>query len=264
MTHGSHPSPTTPASPWWHDLYDDLLAEILLERHDPAEVEATLDFIVRRLGVSAGARLFDQCCGIGSLALPLAERGYRLVAVDQAASYIDRARDDADREGHAIDYVAGDARDYVPPAPCDGAFNWWTSFGYGADDQDNARMLAAAFASLRPGARFLLDTMNAAGVLRRFQPHVVTRREGPEGELVLVRESALDLAAGVIQKRWTYFLPDGRRVSYPSRVRLYMPNELDRLLRGVGFVDVEFFGGIADEPLSLDTLRCICSARRPA
>jgi hypothetical protein len=83
------------------------------------------------------------------------------------------------------------------------------------------------------------------------------------GELVLVRESSLDLVAGAIDKRWTYFLPDGRRVRHRSRVRLYLPHELDRLLREVGFVDVELFGSIAGEPLSLDTPRCICRARRP-
>ena len=82
----------TRAAPWWRDFHDDLLAQILLERDDPGALEATLDFIEAQLGVEAGAHLFDQCCGIGSLALPLAARGYRVSGVDQAANYIDRAR----------------------------------------------------------------------------------------------------------------------------------------------------------------------------
>jgi SAM-dependent methyltransferase len=252
-------------APWWRGFHDDLLAQLFLERHDPDALAATLDFIEAQLGVEPGAHLFDQCCGIGSLALPLAARGYRLSGVDQAANYIDRARTDARaRPDLAIAYVAADARVYRPEEPVDGAFNWWTSFGYAERDEDNARMLAAAFASLRPGGAFLLDTMNAAGVLRRFQPHVVTRRPLAGGELILARESTVDLEAGAIDQRWTYFLPDGRRVEHRTRVRLYQPHELVRLLRGVGFVDVELLGGVAGEPLDLDTLRCICRARRPS
>lgn len=259
------PDAAEPVS-WWQELYDDLLATALLERHDAAELEATLAWILAQLEVPPGARLFDQCCGIGSLTRPLAARGYDLVAVDQAASYIERARAETAKAGLGIDYHAADARSFVPTASCDGVFNWWTSFGYGRDDADNARMLAAGFAALRPGGVYLLDTMNAAGILRGFRPQVVTRRPTPDGELVLVRESSLDLVAGAIDKLWTYFLPDGRRVSHRSRVRLYLPHELDRLLREVGFVDVELFGSIhgdPPEPLSLDTPRCICRARRP-
>jgi len=253
--------------PWWHEFHDEHLAQILLERKDEAEVAATLDFIVASLDLPPGAHVFDQCCGIGSLSRRLARRGFRVTGVDQARGYIDRAITEARAEvdpSAGLRYVAADAREYCPAEPVDGAFNWWTSFGYGSDDEDNARMLARAFDSLRPGGRFLLDTMNAAGVLRRFQPHVVTRREIAGGELVLLRESAIDLGAGALDKRWTYILPDSRRVEHQTRVRLYQPHELAKLLRGVGFSEVELFGGVAKEPLTLDTLRCICRARRPS
>jgi SAM-dependent methyltransferase len=269
-SHATEADPQPEAQPdWWRPLYDELLATMLLERHDPAELDATLGFILAQLGggplgpLAPGARIFDQCCGIGSLAQPLAARGYTLVAVDQAQAYIDRARAEADAAGLCIDYHAADAREFVPAQPCVGAFNWWTGFGYGDDDHDNARMLAAAFAAVEPGGVYLLDTMHAAGLLRGFQPQVVTRRAVPEGELVLVRDSAIDLRTGTLAKRWTYFLPDGRRVEHRSRVRLYLPHELVALLEQVGFVDVELFGDLDGSPLTLDTLRCICRAVRP-
>ncbi len=263
-------SSSPPQTPWWHDFHDDLLAQILLERSSDAEVQGTLDFIIDALELRPGASIYDQCCGIGSLARPLAARGFRVFACDRAAGYIERARLDAQGDDPPLDlhYEAADACAFRPPEPVDGVFNWWTSFGYAESDSANAEMLACAFASLRPGGLFLLDTMNAAGVLRHFQPHVFTRRDIAGGELCLARESSVDLAAGALDKRWTYFLPDGRRVTHNSRVRLYQPHELARLLRGVGFVDVEFFGDIggpdrAPGPLSLDTLRCIGRARRP-
>ncbi|HRI09354.1 MAG TPA: methyltransferase domain-containing protein [Nannocystaceae bacterium] len=251
------------AAPWWHDLYDDLLADVLLVRGDADEVEATLDFLARSLELRPGARVFDQCCGIGSLALPLAARGYEVVGVDLIPGYIERARACADGQGLSATFVAADAFTFVPDAPCDGAFNWWTGFGYADADADNLEMLVRVREALRPGARFVLDTMNAPGLLRDFQPHVVRRRQTPRGEVILVRESALDLRAGAITKTWTYFLPDGRRVSHPSRVRLYMPHELVRLFSAAGFVEVELLGDVDGRPLALSSPRCIVRARAP-
>lgn len=248
---------------WWEGLYDELLADVLLERSDDDDVQ-TIRFLFDRLGLAAGQRAFDQCCGIGSLALPLAARGLSVVGVDQAAAYVERGQARAEARGLDVRLHAGDARAFVPDAPCDAAFNWWTSFGYSADDDDNQRMLARAFESLRPGGRFALDTMNLPGVLRGFQPSVVTRRETPRGEVTLVRETRLDLGQGMMHKTWTYFLPSGERVNHQSAVRLYLPHTLVALLEDVGFEDVTLYGSVGGDPLSLDGARCIAVARRPA
>jgi SAM-dependent methyltransferase len=240
---------------WWEPLYDDLLAELLLER---ADVDPTLDFLWSALDLTRGARVLDQCCGIGSVAIPLAARGARVVGVDQSARYVERARSDASRAGVEVELAAADARTYLPPARVDAAFNWWTSFGY-ADDESNARMLERAWAALVPGGAFALDFMNVAGVLRGFQRSVVDRKHG----IVLVRETEVALDAGVMKKRWTYFLEDGRRVEKESAVRLYMPHDLAAMLRAAGFADVVLYGDVNREPLRLDSPRCIAVARRP-
>jgi SAM-dependent methyltransferase len=242
---------------WWQPLYDDLLAELLLERADVGE---TLDCLVRVLRLERGARVLDQCCGIGSLAVPLAARGFRVVGVDQSARYVERAKKDAARAGVEVDLVAADACAFVPKGPVDAAFNWWTSFGYAPDDEGNCAMLRRAFEALVPGGAFALDFMNVPGVYRGFQRSVVTRK----AEVVLVRESELDLSRGVMKKRWTYFVPGGERVVHDSAVRLYQPHDLGEMLRSVGFEGIEFFGDVGGEPLALDSPRCIAVARRPA
>ena len=57
---------------WWSALYDDVLADVLLERADEAEVDRTLTFLVDMLELRPADLVFDQCSGIGSLAVPLA------------------------------------------------------------------------------------------------------------------------------------------------------------------------------------------------
>ncbi len=248
--------------PWVGALYDDWLADQLLVR-DEAELEGTLRFLTEQLALAPGKRVLDQCCGIGTLMMPLAERGLSVVGVDQAVGYIERARGEATRRGLPLEAHAADAGVFVPTTPVDAAFNWWTSFGYGATDAENREMLARAFESLVSGGRFALDTMNVPGVLRHFQRDVVVHRQTARGEVLLLRETTIDLRAGRMNKRWTYFVDGERRVEHPSSVRLYMPEAIVAFFESVGFVDVALFGSIAGEPLGLDSGRLIAVGRRP-
>lgn len=239
---------------WWTTLYDAHLAAVLLRR----EVGPTVDFLVDVLRLRPGDRVFDQCCGIGSLAIPLAARGYALCGCDLGEGYAEQGRAEAAAQGLEVELVEADAFSYRPAAPCDAAFNWWTSFGYARQDAQNLKMLRRAFEALRPGARFALDTMNVPGVIAGFRPRVRVERDG----LCLVRHSALDLEAGLMHKRWVYRWPDGRSLEHLSAVRLYTPWELRRLLAEAGFSAVEFFGNIDGQALGLDSPRCIAVATR--
>lgn len=246
-----------PANP-----YDDHLADMLLERSDPAEVDLTLDLVVERLDLLPGDRVFDQCCGIGSLAVPLAGRGFEVVGWDLSAAYIERARSRARSAGVRVELYAADALEFVPRSPCAGGFNWWTSFGYVGNEDASLQMMARAREALAPGGRYLVDFVNVPFFLARFEPTVVSRRSGPEGETVLLREHRVDVKRGVLAKRWTYFLPGGGRVEHASEVRLYQPWELASALEQVGFVAVELLGGLDGRPLEIDSPRCVLVARR--
>ena len=249
---------------WWSSLYDDLLVDLLLARdEDDEEVRATIDFLTSKLRLQSGSRVLDQCCGIGSLSLPLARAGVVVLGVDQAARYVERAAREAKERQLPAAFVAADAFTFVAPTPVDAAFNWWTSFGYTPDDERNASMLRRAFESLAPGGRFALDYLNVPGILRGFQRHVVTRKQTARGEVVLWRDSTIDLASGSMKKRWTYFVPGAERVEHESTVKLYLPDAIARMLERVGFVDVELFGDVRGGALGLDSPRCIALARRP-
>jgi SAM-dependent methyltransferase len=249
---------------WWTELYDDHLADVLLDGGAPAELAATVRFLVEQLALAPGDRVFDQCSGTGRLSIPLARWGAEVVGVEQAARYVERARSHAAAAGVAASFTVGDAFDHVPDRPCAAAINWWTSFGYLADDDANARMLRRAFEALAPGGRFAIDTPNVPGLHAAFRPSEITRRATPEGDLVMLRESQLDLARGLLHKRWTFVLPDGRRIERPSTIKLYPPDRLVALLAAAGFEDLRVFGGVDGQPIALDSPRCIVVGRRPA
>jgi hypothetical protein len=125
-------------------------------------------------------------------------------------------------------------------------------------------MIKRAFEALKPSGRFALDFMNVPGVLRSFQPEVVTTRETRNGAIHLTRLSAMDPTTMTMHKTWRYQLAQGEHIEHQSRVRMYTPRELGELFLGVGLREVRFFGGLDDDPLTLDSPRCIVLAKRPA
>lgn len=248
---------------WWHGLYDDLLAEMFLVRADAAETQETIDFLERELRLRPGDRVFDQCSGIGSLSTPLASRGFRVRGVEQSERYVERAVQDGSFLSLPPTFSVGDAFEFVCSPPAHGAFNWWTSFGYAKEDHINAQMLGRARESLLPGGRFALDFMNVPGVLRGFECQSRMERKTPLGDIVLTRESEIDLCHGFLHKIWTYYLPDGQQIQHESEVRLYMPWDLAELALSVGFSDPVFFGGTKGQPLTTKSPRCILVVQAP-
>jgi precorrin-6B methylase 2 len=245
---------------WWGDLYDNLLADFLMDNRSQQEIDKSISFLTEKLDLKPGDRVYDQCCGTGTLSIPLADKGFEVHGVDQAVNYIDRA---VSRAGTAnVSFAAGDAFEYVCKEKCDAGYNWWTSFGYTMDDEYNRQMLIRAAESLKPGGLFMLDTLNLSGVFRKFDREVVDRIKSQEGEVILIRDTSINWGKGAMLKKWTYFFPNGERRAYNSEVRLYLPHVLVEMMEKSGFKVLNIFGSEDGEDLDINSLRCIVLARR--
>jgi SAM-dependent methyltransferase len=255
---------TSSETPWWHTFFDRTYGEFGLAGADPELVANTVEFLLRVLDLGEGTTLFDQCCGIGRLSLPLARRGVRVIGVDQTAAYVEQARRTARDEGLPAEFHCGDAFEFLPAQPCDAAVNWFTSFGYDERDEVNVRMLERAFAAIRPGGRFAVDYLNIPRVFRRFQHRMWhgTDPAGLEG-VIVVEKPTPDFRRGMMDSTWTFIHPDGRREQRRISVRMYMPHEIAGLLKRCGFEAVELLGSVEGEALDLDSPRCIAVAQKP-
>lgn len=248
---------------WWTSFFDDTYATIGLETEsEAAELKRTkvAELIDEKLKLSSGDTVFDQCCGIGRLSVPLARRGLRVIGVDQAARYVDVARERT--AGFDCEFYAGDAFDFVAPRACDGAINWFTSFGYHRDDRVNIRMLQRAHDSLRSGGRFLLEYISLPKLLAEFKSSIVDRMQRADGEHMLIQEPAIDFRTGMLSATWTFLRPDGSRESRRTENRAYMPADLLHLFEQAGFIEIELLG--ADGlPFDRTSRRCLTLGRKP-
>jgi SAM-dependent methyltransferase len=97
-----------------HDFYEDLADEYHLMFADwrqeiPRQGEA-LDRLIRREAGPAAASVLDCACGIGTQAIGLAARGYRVHASDFSAAAVERARREAAALGASLSFGIADFR----------------------------------------------------------------------------------------------------------------------------------------------------------
>jgi len=123
-------------SEWYEEFFGGLYAGILGggERESVAPGEARL--IRRLLRLRRGMRVLDVPCGMGRIAIPLAEAGMAVTGIDLMPAYLRRARRLARTAGVGVRFMQGDMRDIDFHGEFDAVVNWFGSFGY-FDEEGN-------------------------------------------------------------------------------------------------------------------------------
>ncbi len=177
----------------WKPFFEALGPQKYLEEGFAQHTLTEVDFLFEVCHLKPGMRLLDMGCGPGRHSLELARRGVFVTGVDFTEGFIQFAREEAEREGlsERAEFVLSDARDFVRPVHfdaavclCEGAFALLQT------DEDNVRVLRHVAASLKPGAPFLLTTLNGYRTIRRAGTEqlvdpltmVETWQEGGEGD----------------------------------------------------------------------------------
>ncbi len=248
---------------WLKSFYElEALADLLLERSNSDELKNTLQFLQKHLAIQPGDTVFDQGCGIGSISIPFAKKGMRVIGVDLSQNYIERAKKQAQEEGLSCHYHCADALEFVSEIPCDAAWNWFTSFGYNQDDRVNIKMLECVFRSLKPGAKFVLDYQNIANIIKNFKTTIKKEGISDGRKVVLTRNCRLNFVTGMIEQQWSYVFVN-EKIVRKSFLKMYLPHQLKLMLEQVGFVDVVIYGDLAENELTSDSSRCLCVTRKP-
>jgi SAM-dependent methyltransferase len=239
--------------------FDEVFDEDYLFFYEPLltdVTEAEVDAIWRLLKLEPGMAILDLACGHGRIANRLAERGARVTGLDATALFLDRARRDAASRAVDVDYVEGDMR-LLPwtDQRFDRVLSWFTSFGY-FDDQDNRRVLQEAHRVLRPEGRLLIENNNLVELLPRWQPAIVSERDGH----FAIDRSVFDPTTGRATTE-RVIIRDGRTRRFVFSVRMFVAAELRDWLLGAGFTSVDLVDPNGD-PLTVRSRRMISIAYR--
>lgn len=138
----------------WAHLYDDVHRLSFGEFYD--NLTAATVALLERVAPPP-SRVLDIGAGNGRLALPLARRGCRVVAVEPARRLAAELGRRALGEGLAIDVRVAAAQDFEPASDCDQAIAVFTVMNYLLDDAALQALAERVVQSLRPGGTFLFD-----------------------------------------------------------------------------------------------------------
>jgi SAM-dependent methyltransferase len=120
---------------------------------DPVFTVDPSTFLGPEIGGLAPGRALDLGSGEGRNALWLAERGWRMTAVDFSDVGVAKARRLAEGRRVEVDWVVADLRSYDPP---EGTFDLVLQSFVHLPADDRRAILARASAALRPGGTILI------------------------------------------------------------------------------------------------------------
>jgi SAM-dependent methyltransferase len=245
----------------WHsqDAFWELVAPVAFNQERLASAPAEVEQLVKLLPIAKQDRILDLCCGIGRHSLAFARAGFAVVGVDRTPRFIEQARQAAESRDLTVEFLVGDMREYCVPTSFDIVINLFGSFGYFEDPEDDRKVVEHIYASLRPGGKFLIETMGKEILARTFQARDWTET----GDLLLLSEKKVSQDWGRIQTRWIA-IRGQQRSEYRVAVRSYSAVELSSLLSACGFPAVQVYGDLEGSDYDQAAKRLVVIGRKEA
>jgi SAM-dependent methyltransferase len=218
-------------------IYDQHSASMF----DPAVVGPAVD----RLAELAGdGRALEFAIGTGRIALPLAERGVRVVGIDNSEAMLAKLR--AKPGAERLEALAGD----MAATRVDGDFSlvylvFNTIFNLTSQDGQVACFENAA-AHLGPGGRFVIEARVPELQRLPLGQTVLPWRADPSGLSFYVYDVVTQRLGG----QHYYVQEDGRLQPSPTEMRYAWPSELDLMARIAGMRLEHRWGGWGREPFT--------------
>ena len=230
---------------WWSAFFTGNWLDV--QRNVRAErTSDEVAFLERTLNLTPGCRILDVPCGNGRLALPLAERGYRITGVDITKVLLKEALSTSREANLDLELHESDMRDLPWTETFDAAFCFWGSFGY-FDDDGNRQFLEAVHRALKTDSRFALDVSNLAEHLLPRSQH---RSWSKKGETLVLENMTYRHTESRVESEWT-LIANGVSETKTTSLRVYGFRELTLLFSELGFEVCEAFSSLDSEPYEL-------------
>lgn len=242
---------------WWRTYFDETFFHLHEDLFPEEESRREVGAILELLGLPAEAKVLDVPCGWGRHTNLLPGAGQQAFGADLSVDLLRRAAADAREAELPVRFAAADVR-ALPfrDGSFDAVVNVFTSLGLFLDDEEDIRALREARRVLRPGGKFLLESMHRDDVICTY----AERDEWtlPNGIHVRVARR-FDPVTGISEERLRWRWGD-RRGRKRHALKLRTATEIHALLAAAGFDEVTYYGDWDGEPLRYDSPRVIAVA----
>ncbi len=223
---------------WFEEIFDEDYLHTL-PFMTPHQTEREVAFLLEALELPTGGRVLDIGCGYGRHAMEMASRGYRTVGLDLSLPLLIRATDAARHRSVNVDFVHGDMRDMSFDGEFDGAYCFFTTFGY-FDDDTNRRVASGICRALKPGGRLVLELINRDYLIGDLPTRVWWQGDG----CVVLEEVDFNYFTSRLQVQRQIILESGRQLEQEISIRAYSLHEIGKVLHHAGFRVLEVSGSL--------------------
>ena len=230
-------------SGWWDEFFPEFRPFFGLVSRKA--INNQVRYIIKKLDLRPGRKFLDCPCGYGRVSLPMAKMGIKVTGVDITQSYLDEFARNAQRAGVKVNLYHADMRQINFDSKFDAAGNLWTSFGYFEKESDNLLTLKKMYRALKPGCKVMLHLMNRDWFIAKCESTELFEVK----DTIIGQVRKFDYERSVIDSIW-YVIKDGKKRTFPMSLRLYSYHELIDMFKSAGFVDIEGYGSMKDEPIS--------------
>jgi SAM-dependent methyltransferase len=218
---------------WFSTWFDSPYYHILYAKRDEQEAADFIASLQQKLQIASGSQVLDAACGKGRHAITLQQLGMRVDAFDLSPANIEAAQVSENTE---LLFFVHDLRDPLPlQNHYDVIFNFFTSFGYFDDEQDNQKAFDTFARGLKTKGILVLDFFNPTYVLANLVPEETVVREGITFHVKRWSE------AGYLYKSIS-FSDQGKAYSFVEKVELVAKNDFVAYAAQAGFSLVDLKG----------------------
>lgn len=261
-----------PEEPWWEEaagFFGDfyIRGDNSQEGHLtasrlslPERTRVEVDGVVRLLDLTGRRRVLDIPCGYGRHSIELARRGHIVTGADLNAVHLDRASEDAERQGLSVKFERQNMLSLAYQAEFEAVINMFYSFGFFGTDDENLDVLRSFYQALLPGGKFLMHTDVNVPRIRSggYKTHEVRNLVGG-GRLWI--DERFNEATRRIEGQW--IIEHGSTKSSRSySVRVYEVPEFVQMCLDVGFASCSALGDWTGKPYSTETEEVIFVAQK--
>lgn len=221
---------------WIDEFFGPAYLDVYLEMLTPERSTKEVDLIESNLALRKEERILDLASGHGRHAIELARRGYKnVVGLDYTPVFVEKAKKDAQAAGVKVELVLGDMRKLTYQSEFDAIYNYFTAMFFFSDEV-NQSILDGVGRALKPGGRFLMETMNREWLIRNYQARRWHQVEnGPR----VLEKGRLDPYTDRLFNTRHILYPDGREVKQEFDFSLYPLSTIKRMMEQAGMEGVE-------------------------
>ncbi|HEX2521098.1 MAG TPA: class I SAM-dependent methyltransferase [Terriglobia bacterium] len=245
---------------WYEELFNEDYDRVYGPAFTPERNTAEAEFIESLLLLPKESQVLDVACGHGRHAIELAKRGHHVMGIDLSERFIERARQASQlNELTNAEFLVGDMRESYFVNRFDGAYSYFTSFGY-FDDSDNKKILESVTKALVKGGMFLLETVNRDWTIHKVE-NQPRRWDEIEPDFFLLEDISFNAHTSRIHTKRIIF-DKGQRRTVEYDIKLYTHAELEDMLEEAGLQVVSTFGSKERIPYSVSSPRMIIVSKK--